>query len=544
MTPSRPSVIRLSPELARAHADRPALVGQEPLSYAQFSRRVDALAARLLDIDVQVGDRVAIWMDKKPRYAEAIFAALHAGCAYVPLYGGQPAHRVATILTDSEPSVLCTDAHRLDALAECELPRSLKVIIVDAPRAPEETAASEPPGLPRTVGGVPVFRWTYFVGAAAGRVALLPALRPDDLAALLYTSGSTGTPKGVRLTHRNIAAFVGWSREEFDVGPDDVFANHASFNFDLSTFDLFVALTVGAAVWIVGDEQARDVTVLTEGIRTHGVTVWYSVPSILHLLASADVLTEATTRTLRYVLFAGEEFPLPQLRALAVRLGENTALYNLYGPTETNVCTFHRVRPEDLERDLPLPIGRPVSGARLTVVDHEGRVVRAPGTLGELIVEGDCVTPGYWRRDEEPAAADHCHGRHPTGDLVSYDVEGLLVYRGRRDRMVKLSGYRIELGEIEAAVLAHPDITDAAVTVRRDGARSRLELFYTLRMGAARTNLLQIKKHCAQRLPVYMLPHSATRLEELPRNANGKTDYRRLSQEPAQSIVEPSGSAR
>lgn len=544
MNPLCPSVIRLSPELARAHAERPALVGQETLSYGRFAERVDALAARFLDLDVQIGDRVAIWMDKQPRYAEAIFAALHAGCAYVPLYGGQPAHRVATILTDSEPAVLCTDAHRLDALAECTLPRSLKVILVDAPEAPETATAVGSAGLPRTVGGVPVFRWTHFVRAAAGRITLLPSLCPDDLAALLYTSGSTGTPKGVQLTHRNIAAFVGWSREEFDVGPEDVFANHASFNFDLSTFDLFVALTVGAAVWIVGDEQTRDVTALSEGIRAHGITVWYSVPSILHLLASAEVLTEDTTRNLRYVLFAGEEFPLPQLRALAGRLGGDTALYNLYGPTETNVCTYHRVRPEDLVRDLPVPIGRPVSGARLTVLDHEGRVVRAPGTIGELIVEGDCVTPGYWRREEEPTTAHHCRGRHPTGDLVSYDVEGLLVYRGRRDRMVKLSGYRIELGEIEAAVLAHPDITDAAVTVRRDGTRSRLELFYTLRAGAARTSLLQIKKHCAQRLPVYMLPHSATCLEELPRNANGKTDYRRLCQEPAQSIAEPSGSAR
>lgn len=136
--------------------------------------------------------------------------------------------------------------------------------------------------------------------------------------------------------------------------------------------------------------------------------------------------------------------------------------------------------------------------------------------------------PGYWRRAEEPVSTAHCRGVHPTGDLVSYEEDGRLVYRGRKDRMVKLSGYRIELGEIEAAALRHPGIADAAVLVDGSGPRARLRLYYTLSEGADRIGLVELKRHCARHLPTYMVPHSAVRLDRMPLNPNGKTDYRRL----------------
>ena len=174
-----------------------------------------------------------------------------------------------------------------------------------------------------------------------------------------------------------------------------------------------------------------------------------------------------------------------------------------------------------------MPIGAPVGNARLSVVDEDGRSLEDPGAYGELVVEGDCVTPGYWRREDEPAAEGHRRGRHATGDIVSRE-DDLFVYRGRKDRMVKLSGYRVELGEIEAAVLRHEDITDTAVVVAGEGAAARVALYYTLRDGARRPNLIELKRHCSRLLPKYMLPQVATCLEELPRNPNGKTDYRRL----------------
>lgn len=520
-------LVRLPRITSAEQASRPALVGDRTVSYGEFAADVDALAIRLVDLGLAVGDRVAIWMDKRPRYAEAVFAALHAGCAYVPLDGGQPPSRVETILADAEPAVLVTDRRHLAELADHPLPGSIRAVVV----------ADAEPG--RAYGAA--VRWEDFVRAGTGRDADLPTPYPGDLAAILYTSGSTGTPKGVKISHRNLTAFTGWARAELDVGPDDVFANHASFNFDLSTFDLFVAMSVGAAVWIVEDAQARDVTALATGIREHGITVWYSVPSILNLLTVSGALTRETARRLRYVLFAGEVFPMPQLRALAGLLPEHTALYNLYGPTETNVCTYYRVRPEDLSRTTPVPIGAAVGNARLSVVDEDGRVLSGPDAYGELVVAGDCVTPGYWRRESEPAAEGHRLGRHATGDLVSYEGDQL-IYRGRKDRMVKLSGYRVELGEIEAAVLRHPDIADAAIVVEGAGTTTRIALYYTVRDGAPKPGLMEIKRHCARHLPTYMLPQAATRLDAMPRNANGKTDYRRLGADRAEPAAPVSAS--
>ncbi|MCZ9349134.1 amino acid adenylation domain-containing protein [Streptomyces mutabilis] len=506
----------LSPD----QASKIALAGTRPVSYGELAARVRALARRLRDLGARRGARIAIWMDKRPEYAEGILAALQAGCVYVPLDGRQPQTRVGTILADAEPVVLLIDRVHLAALTERTLPPSVgAVVVADADR----TGAT-------VLGTARVHAWEALDAPGSDHWADLSEPEPSDLAALLYTSGSTGVPKGVGISHRNLANFVAWAREEFDLGTDDVFANHASFAFDLSTFDLFVALSAGAAVWIIGDAQARDVAALAVGVREHRVTIWYSVPSILHLLTASGALTPETTAGLRYVLFAGEVFPPRQLRALAERLPGNTALYNLYGPTETNVCTYHRVRPEDLARDAPVPIGEPITGVRLSVVDEEGRTVEGPDACGELIVEGDCVTPGYWRRESEPAAALHRRGRHATGDVVARE-NGLLVYWGRKDRMVKLAGYRVELGEVEHAALRHPALAEAAVVVEGEGPTARLLLFYTLHAGAPKPNLLEIKRHCARHLPAYMLPEVATCLAALPRNANGKTDYRRLGDE-------------
>jgi acyl-coenzyme A synthetase/AMP-(fatty) acid ligase len=329
------------------------------------------------------------------------------------------------------------------------------------------------------------------------------------------------------LSHRNATSFIDWCSETFADTAADRCSSHAPFHFDLSILDIYLALGHGATLVLIGEEAGKEPMRLARLIAERRLSVWYSAPSILTFLVQFGGLDRLDLSALRLVLFAGEVFPVKYLRALQELLPA-PRYFNLYGPTETNVCTYHRVRPADLHRTEPVPIGRPVTGARVSVVDEDGRVLDGPDAFGELIVEGDCVTPGYWRRESEPAAEDHWRHRHATGDLVSYEGDEL-VYRGRKDRMVKVSGYRIELGEIEAAVLRHPDIADAAVVLDTAGADRRIALYYTLRTPGRGPGLVALKRHCARFLPRYMLPRTATRLDELPRNANGKTDYRRLS---------------
>ncbi|MEV0766195.1 amino acid adenylation domain-containing protein [Nocardia sp. NPDC050435] len=505
------TVVRVACPSSAEHADRPALLGSTTITYGEIVQTADRMAAGLRTLGATVGDRVVIWMTKSAEYALAIIGVLNAGCVYVPVDGSHPPERVRSIVHDTEPIAIFTDLNHLGELTDIPLPSSVKAVVIDA----EDARA---------------LSWTE-LRARAERDMPAPepaTLTADDLAAILYTSGSTGAPKGVQVSHRNLASFINWARDEMDVGPGDVFANHASFNFDLSTFDLFVALSVGAAVWIVEDEQARDAGALAAGIREYEVTVWYSVPSILTMMASCGALTVEIARSLRYVLFAGEVYPKPRLRELLALLDPKTAVYNLYGPTETNVCTYHRLTAADRDDEGPLPIGLPVTGATVHIVDPDTRTPADPLEEGELVIEGDCVTPGYWRRESEAAAAHHARHLHFTGDLVGW-VDGRLTYRGRKDRMVKVSGYRIELGEIESVVLRHPLIEEAAVIVTDEGAAARIALFYTAREDSPPPSLLDLKSHCARYLPRYMVPRSAARVPALPRNSNGKVDYRILA---------------
>ncbi|MGH3417679.1 MAG: AMP-binding protein, partial [Actinocrinis sp.] len=303
------ALLRLPAALTPEQAVRPALVGRDPVTYGALVAQVDELCRALLGLGAGHGDRVAVWMGKSPRYAMAILAALHAGCAYVPLDAKQPAARVRSILGDAEPVVVFTDRAHLAELTNQPLPDVVRAVIVaDAEDGAGSQGTYDDLGSPREHGDAPILSWRSAIAhAAAARPP--DTADPDDLAAILYTSGSTGTPKGVKISYRGLANFVGWARGELDLGPADVFANHASFNFDLSTFDLFTALSSGAALWLVPDSATRDVSALAAGIREHAVTVWYSVPSILHLLTASGALTGEYAKTLRYVLFAGEVFP-------------------------------------------------------------------------------------------------------------------------------------------------------------------------------------------------------------------------------------------
>ncbi len=221
--------------------------------------------------------------------------------------------------------------------------------------------------------------------------------------------------------------------------------------------ELFAA---GASVVLVPEDEARSPAALAALIERERISVWYSVPSILQLLVASGVLARTDASSLRYVLFAGEVFPVKHLRRLRELL-PHPAFYNLYGPTETNVCTSYRVGELDPGRTRPVPIGRPLPGASGRLVDPEGRPV-PPGEVGELVIEGDCVTPGYWKVEGDRNAENHRRGAHATGDLVGIE-DGEFVYHGRIDHMLKVRGYRVEPGEIEAVLEAHPAIDRVAV---------------------------------------------------------------------------------
>jgi acyl-coenzyme A synthetase/AMP-(fatty) acid ligase len=234
-------------------------------------------------------------------------------------------------------------------------------------------------------------------------------------------------------------------------------------------------------------------------------------------------------------LFAGEVFPIKHFRLLK-SLIPHPAYFNLYGPTETNVCTFYRVPDEiDPQRREPYPIGRTCSHLESKVI-MDGREVRR-GDEGELCIRGAGVMKGYWNQPtqtEEAFFVDDEGGRwYRTGDIVVEDEKEGFIFRGRRDRMVKRRGYRVELGEIEACLYRHPDIREAAVVALSDTEGVTIHAFVALAEGV-KPSLIAMKRFCSSQIPLYMIPDRFFFQAALPKTSTDKIDYQKLKQLAAQ----------
>jgi non-ribosomal peptide synthetase component F len=335
------------------------------------------------------------------------------------------------------------------------------------------------------------------------------------------------------LSHDNAVSFVDWCSEVFAPSETDRFSSHAPFHFDLSILDIHVALKHGATLVLVTEDAGKDPLRLAQLIADERISIWYSAPSILSLLAQFGGLETRDYPHLRQVLFAGEVFPVKHLRLLTQLLPQ-PRYFNLYGPTETNVCTYYEVpTPVPAAREIPFPIGRTCSHLQARVVSEAGVDVAA-GEEGELCIAGRGVMRGYWNLPEQTARGFLVDANgtawYRTGDIVVQSPEGDYIYRGRRDRMVKRRGYRVELGEIEAGLYRHPLVKEAAVVASPDEeAGVKITAFLSCRE-PRRPSLIEMKRFCSQQLPLYMIPDAFTWQDALPKTSTDKIDYQRLKQ--------------
>ena len=506
---------------AAAHPERDAVVMEGArLSYSALERASRAFAASLVRHGVSPGERVGLWLPKSPEAIVALWGVLRAGAAYVPVDPGAPPARLGAIARDGGIAALVTHADRAAVLAEA--------FAAGAPmRALWLAGAGTPPG---RLLDLPTLGWD---AAMAETGDALPAVSGDDLAYVLYTSGSTGEPKGVTHTHGSARAFVDWAVETFALAPDDRVSNHAPFHFDLSTFDLFASAAAAAAVHPVPPRATAFPAALAKLYAESRLTVWYETPSALALMLHRGGLASYDLSSLRVLLFAGEVMPPRLLREL-MTLAPRARFANLYGPTETNVCTWQPVDapPRD---DAPLPIGRACSGDTTHLLDAARSPV-LPGETGELWVSGRSVMSGYWGRPEHTAETLHeivlPGGRHVlayrTGDLARERPDGALDFLGRRDHQIKTRGNRVELGEVETALRRHPAVAEAVVLAVPDPEIGhRLEAVVVLTT-ADDTDEMALQRHCASLLPRYMVPERIRLRDSLPRTSSGKVDRRAL----------------
>ena len=444
------------------------------LSYGALLARAQSVAAGLQALGVQPGQPVAVYMDRGIDAVIALFGALLAGACYVPLDLKNPAPRLAFIIDDARVQAVLGLG-----LAPATLnPRLWLDITICSDHTPEPVDTSA-----------------------------------KSLAAILYTSGSTGLPRGVALSHRAIASFALWATDLLALTPADRIASSAPFFFDLSTFDLYAVLGSGGSLHFVPSKLNLAPARLSIWLQEQVISGWYTVPSLLAFLAYKGNLTQTPLPSLRFLIFAGEVFPSPALINLSSSL-PGTALYNFFGPTETNVCCYWPVKRERLTAEENIPIGQPAAGCELHVHSE----------TGELWVRGPTLASGYWHQGLMQCFLNE-DDWYPTGDRVSL-MDGEYRFHGRLGRMLKCSGYRIEPAEIEAAVNLLDGVRACAVVGIDDpvvGQRPALALVL-----ASRASSAEIRKALLRLLPSYMQPSRCIVLEDLPYLPNGKLDYKQV----------------
>ena len=486
-------------ELLAAAADEhffatAAVFEKRSLTYANFWARVRCLARYLRSTGVGPDVVVGVAMPRSLDQLVAVHAVVAAGGAYLPIDPSMPAGRIEHMIATASPSLI------LGALND------VGVDVVD----------------PDTLD---------LDGFSTAPLDPLPHLRPDHAAYVLFTSGSTGKPKGVTVSHRAIVNRLLWMQHEYPLTPQDVVLHKTPATFDVSVWELFWPLLVGARTVIAEPEGHRDPMYLSALVREHGVTTAHFVPSMLELFLSYGSPERCTS--LRQVFASGEALP----RAIVDRFHDamDAELHNLYGPTEAAVdVTYHRTRPGE---QGSVPIGVPVWNTTVHVLNSALQPVPV-GVTGELYLGGVQLARGYAARADLTAgrfvAASAGIRLYRTGDLVRWCEDGSLQYLGRNDFQVKLRGQRLELGEVESALLAVDGVQSAVAVVRAD----RLVAYI---VGTADRD--DVSAHVARSLPEYMLPSTIVVLDAMPLGATGKLDRTALPDPlvSAEKFVPPSG---
>ena len=440
------------------------------IRYGEMLSMIESMTRYLASCGVGPGDRVALLLPRNWQSVIAIFSVLYLGAAYVPIDIRFPAARQTYIINDAVvKAVIGLKYHN----AECQAPiYDFDVLLND----------QQDKLIPQNF---------QFVDH-----------RP---AAILYTSGSTGYPKGVVHTGRSLFAFASWAAQTFQVGAQSRIASLAPMFFDLSTFDLFAPLMFGGQIHLVPEHIVAFPYQFSKWFEQHKISHFYSVPTFLSYWARKGKLAEFDLSHFKTLLFAGEPFPIAPLQALCQQL-PNVNLFNLYGPTETNVSTYWPVNWSTLSQNHLLPIGIPASNAQLMIKE------------GLLYVKGPSVMQGYWRGGQLDMSKLN-DGWYCTNDRVE------LLYKGRQDRMVKVNGYRIELDEIEKVIYTSGLVELCAVVVKANRFKT-LCAYFTPK--AVDFELSHLKGYLKRYLPEYMMPTHFKAIDNFPKLPNGKIHLKQL----------------
>jgi amino acid adenylation domain-containing protein len=473
---------------ATLYSNRTALIcDEQSVNYSELYRSSATVKILLTEAGITAGDRVVLYFEKSIDLVSCLFGILSCEAAYVPLDVNAPVERNRYIIDSCDANFIFTTKQRALSFSD---------------------------------GFVQAGHFNGLILLKRNKSS--PTKSPEGLAYILHTSGSTGKPKGVMYSHAGALAFVDWCTQHFSFHSTDRFSSHAPFHFDLSVFDLFVAIKHGAAVILITDKVGKQPLLLSRLISDLKISVWYSTPTILRLLSEYGKLEKYDLSSLRIILFAGEVYPLSLFKDLYHKLN-HVKYCNLYGPTETNVCCYYKIKTAaSLEENIP--IGK--------VCEHYTGKIANDEPEGELLISGDALMLGYWGANsltEEKMTKDR-DGKlwYKTGDIVATDSSGQLIFKGRIDRMIKRNGYRIELDEIEKTLIAHPLILSCATIAKQSEQFTNKIIAYISPAEELNRSGIFMKALSAEILPMYMIPDEFIFVNEIPMTSGHKTDYQKL----------------
>jgi len=496
------SLIELFEETVKKYPQKVAVIDKDrEIVFSDLHRKSLQLASALMALGIGQNKPVGVFLDKSIESVYADLGILYAGDFYMNLDIKTPAERIRNILQLVEPAAIISTTRQIKSI-EGIIPSTMKVILLDEA---DEAADVD----------------------SADIIGRLSTIIDTDPSCIINTSGSTGTPKGVVLNHKSFFDFIDWAIDTFHFDDDLVMGSLSPIVFDIYSFELCMLMAKASTLVVLPAHLAAFPAKILEMLEQHKVNFLFWVPTIMVNIANMDLLSAFKLKSLRTVWFAGEVFPTKQFNYWHHHLSEVT-FANLYGPIEITLdCTYYIINKE-IPDEEPLPIGYPCRNTDILILDDEDRAVTEPGVEGELCVRGTSLAMGYYNNPEKTAAAfvqNPLNKAYPeliyrTGDIVCLNDEGLIMFKGRKDNIVKHMGYRTDLGEIEHVIINTLKLVKNGCIVYSQSEK-QITLFYEAEQEIPVSEFrLQIGKV----LPKYMIPTAFHHLGQLQRNANGKID--------------------
>lgn len=478
---------------------------EQQISFLELSQRAQALGTLLIGrSDAEMNRPIGVFMEKCIEVVISNVAILYSGNAYMNLDVKTPSQRIENILKLVEPALIITNDTWCETIA--------KVF-------PAEQILN--------IDHISLNKIDPCALANRRKMAI-----DTDPCCLINTSGSTGTPKSVVLNHRSFVDFTEWAMETTGIGENEVIGSLSPIIFDIYSFELCMLMALGSRIVVIPGNLAAFPVKILQLLRQEQVTYIFWVPTIMVNIANMDLLSRLPVPSLRNIWFAGEVFPTKQFNYWK-RHFPQARLINLYGPIEITLDCTYFICDRDIPDEEPLPIGYPCRNTDILILTQDDKPAKI-GEEGELCVRGTSLALGYYNNPEKTAAAfvqnplQHAYPEiiYRTGDMVYLNTRGEIMFRGRKDNLIKHQGYRIDLGEIEHVIINVLKLVKNGCVVYAS-AKKQIVFYYEK---AADMTVAQLRKAISAQLPAYMIPSVYKELEELPRNPNGKIDRLKLKE--------------